>query len=149
MAGNPVYPDYTLDITNWENWGKLVKTWATGENAGPNRVNNGTLYPWPTTIADLVNQMTTAGTGGAGSAAKYLAVRFVQMSDTLLIIALPSKQDILDAEAKINGIVPPDYYTVAPFYKADCGNVELKCTYANDMRFNNERVGEYVISYCG
>jgi hypothetical protein len=148
MAGNPVYPDYSLKITNWDNWGKLVKTWATGDNASDNttRMTNGT-YPWPTTIHELKHQMEKAGAGTVP--ANFVAVQFVQMSAQLLIIALPAAPDIVAAETKIRNIQQPDYYTVARFYKDDCGGVELKCTYGQNMTFNNQRVGEYVVSYCG
>ena len=78
-------PDPTEPVNmvpvNYENWGKLVKTWATGEDY----VKNGHPYAVPTSLAEVKHQLRTAQTGLVlPERIKHLQV-VVGRSDTLLL----------------------------------------------------------------
>ena len=152
MAGKPWYPDYVLNMKNkttaqWQLWGQLVKTWATGEN----RLGDGKSYPWPTTPAALQTQLENAGVAAANDGtvpAKVLAVTVVQMSEQHIIISLPSKHDILRTEKEIAKIKNPDWYALPDYYDCTCPQTP-KVPNGQEQSFNDMRVGEYVISFCG
>jgi hypothetical protein len=130
---------YRLAITDWEAWGKLVKTWATQQNrldpAAP-------PLPWPTSPQELQQQMSIAGAGSVP--AEIQSVQVTQMTEQALVLYLPPKADVLQAEADIR--MGP--YPLPPFYDKDCDRgVTVKSN--SKMKFSDARVGEYVISYCG
>jgi hypothetical protein len=139
----------TWTTTQWETWGKLVKTWATASPA-----YLGVTYPWPTSVAELQQQLWAAGVVPPGTVIvrpSTLAVTVLQMSDQHLLIVLPSQKNIQEAETLIGGIHAPDYYGLPPFYHHYLAHVpiSLEVKPHDYLPFNNCRVGEYVISYCG
>jgi hypothetical protein len=138
-SGNSQQLQYRLAITNWEAWGKLVKSWATSQN----RLNpSAPPLPWPTTPQELQQQMDMAGAGSVP--AEIESVYVTQMTEQKLVLNLPPKDDVLQAEADIK----TGPYPLPPFYDKDCDrgvSVKNSCK----MKFSDARVGEYVISYCG
>src|SRR5205807_5660144 len=85
-------------LENWENWGKLVKTWATGSN----HFNDGNSWPIPKTKAELNDQLKRAQVA-MDIPDRFTKVRVDQdlMTDATLVIRLPAKELIEDAEARL------------------------------------------------
>lgn len=52
-------PMERVAVGNFENWGKLVKTWATGDDY----VRDGYAYALPTTLDEFKMQVARAKTG--------------------------------------------------------------------------------------
>ena len=50
-------PIERITVGSYEQWGKLVKTWATGKDY----IRNGQQYPKPSSIAELKQQCAWAG----------------------------------------------------------------------------------------
>ena len=138
----------------WEKWGKLVKTWATGDTkylGGP--VGK---FPWPTSPKQLQQQLVKAGVvpPTPRTVPKHvLGVTVLQMSDRHIYIVLPSAEDIKEAEDLMGDIVKQgDYYALPKFYETllkGPATPPLRVKPGKEMQFDNCRTGEYVISYCG
>ena len=126
-----------LNITDWERWGKLVKTWATGSNT---YLQDGHSYPVPQSLQELKDQMARAQAGTVPG--NITSVQFVHSEDdTTLVIYLPPAKAITDAEADLRG---SGVYPLPPFY-SDHG---VNPTITDLEKFNAERIGEYTINYC-
>jgi hypothetical protein len=152
-----IFPQYLLKLNpandaQWQLWGKLVKTWATGENRLGDGNNVGETYYWPTSREDLEDQMVTAGICAKGDGTvpdAILAVTVNQMTNLHLVINLPSKNDVLKAEKDLPKAGSGNVYTVPDFYETACGNI-IQCQGGQPTTdLNDARVGEYVISFCG
>lgn len=93
-----IFPQYLLkldpaNVPQWRLWGRLVETWATGENRLDDGNDARATYYWPTTPAELEEQMVTAGICVKGDRTvpdTILAVTVNQMTDLHLVINLPS-----------------------------------------------------------
>jgi hypothetical protein len=128
-----------LNITDFERWGKLVKTWATGSNT---YLQDGYSYPVPQTLHELKDQMARAQAGTVPD--NIQSVRFVPSNDdTALIIYLPPATAITEAEAMLR---KTGVYPLPPFYKEAWQEKDPSIT---DLeKFNAQRIGEYTINYC-
>jgi hypothetical protein len=151
-----IFPLYLLkldpsDDAKWLLWGKLVKTWATGENRLGDGKKVSETYYWPTSREELEEQMVTAGICRKGDGTvpdTILAVTVNQMTDPHLVINLPSKHDVVRAEKNLPKAGSGNVYTIPDFYESACGN-PIQCPAGQPaIDFNDCMVGEYVISYC-
>jgi hypothetical protein len=127
-------------IENFEIWGKLIKTWATGTDY----LHDGNFYPVPRTRAEFREQINDSGAGDIPE--EILSVQFVQMNKETLLVVLPGKEDIERMEQEIAS----GPYTLPDFYTEACGT---RLTISDEldvkMKFSAERLGEHAINHCG
>jgi hypothetical protein len=129
-----------INIKNFEKWGKLIKTWATGTDY----LHDGNFYPMPRTRAEFREQMNDSGAGDIPE--ETLSVQFMQVNKETLLVVLPRKEDIESVEQEIaNGP-----YKLPEFYAEACGTpLNVIDTLDAKMKFSAERLGEYTINNCG
>jgi hypothetical protein len=150
----------SLNIANAENWGKLVKSWATGNNYFDPGQPAPTL---PHDIDELMQQCRTYECGAElADWVKGLAV--VQYSAETLALRLPPKSMIERSEAALRqangggqagqgpqpglpeleqGAYPlPEFYTDFLRIRPD------QRTLADLEAFHHARIGEYTVNSC-
>jgi hypothetical protein len=126
---------------NYENWGKLVKTWATGEDY----LQNGHEYPVPRTLDELKRQLKAAHTGLVlPKRMQHLEV-VVGRSDTFLLRLPPP--DLIEAAEK--HLAEKDY-TLPAFYNDLYEGAVPKPVQDKEARlkFHAQRIGDYSIANC-
>ena len=129
-----------VTITNFERWGNLVKTWATGRNY----LADGNSYPVPETVDQLLTQLALAQVG-ATVPTRFKSVHFLSADQETLVIRLPPKEMIEDSEAQFEaGAV----YALPPFYKRVFNNTDPNIPDAEKLKFHAERIGDYTIRTC-
>jgi hypothetical protein len=138
--------EITDELPNWENWGKLIKTWATGTN----RFNDGNDWSPPKSLAELQSQLKRAQVT-MHIPDRFKNVRFEQdlMIDDTLVIRLPAKELIEEAEARLGAASGKIHYPLPVFYdpvwamqgRADFPADEI-------LRIHSRRIGEYTIRNC-
>ena len=138
----PIDPIEPVNMTpvNYENWGKLVKTWATGEDY----IQNGHKYPVPRTLDEVKRQLRAANTGlELPARIQHLQV-VVGRSDTLLL-RLPPPDLVKASEKRLE----TKDYSLPPFYNDHYGTAapELPDKTAR-MKFHAQRIGDYSIANC-
>jgi hypothetical protein len=122
-------------------WGKLVKSWATGQSyspvAGP--------APVPRTLAELHQQCQAIGLAITfPPAQKGLAV--VQYSSDVVVLKLPPKDMVLATEAALGQ--PGATYPIPAFYDAFYGH-QVNVPANRLLDFHAARIGDYSIRNCG
>jgi hypothetical protein len=132
---------------NWAQWGKLVKTWATGTNY----LDDGNSYPLPGSLKEFHAQLAQAKV--AMTIPDWVAtVQFVQGDDATLVVRLPPAQMIQDSEAELHALSKsatnaqyplPIFYDVAWHFQS-----RIFMADAMLMRFHCQRIGEYTINNC-
>src|SRR4051812_46828551 len=133
-----------ISVSDYEIWGKLIKTWATGID----RINNGKNYlPPPATIADLKQQCAWAGMV-ITIPARYEAnpVRFAQADENTVLIRLPPAVLIKDSEDVLKQ--PGGNYPIPGFYKTIFQNVNPIIADADKLKVHAERIGDYSMAAC-
>jgi hypothetical protein len=137
---DPTEPVNMLPV-NYENWGKLVKTWATGEDY----LKNGHHYAVPTTLDEVKHQLRTAQTGLVlPERIQHLQV-VVGRSDTLLLRLPPpdlvkaSEQRLATEDYSLPGFYNEHYDGQAPTPLPDK---------AARLTFHAQRIGDYSIANC-
>jgi hypothetical protein len=142
---------------NHENWGRLLKTWVTGDDYFAAPRPNGTLppagdkYPRPTTVAELIEVATKAQAFNRDALAETIThVKLVQIEpdpDGTLVIRLPTKAMIRDVEHDLkksgNEYGLPKFY--ADMVEADPDKPKAV---EDKLRFHTARIGEYTIQNC-
>jgi hypothetical protein len=148
-------------LVNWEKWGKLVKTWATGRNY----FKDGQDYSLPASltmsIADFKNMLDKAGRGDPDQASirmtippNITTVKFVQGDDNTLVIRIPPKAMVEDSEQILQGLVdaqhPVARYPLPIFYVQawNPGAEQLSLDPDSLMTMHCQRIGEYTINLC-
>lgn len=127
-------------IKDFEKWGKLVKTWATGRNY----FDDGNHYPVPLSLNEFNAQLKTAGVE-ARIPERIKAVQFVQANLETLLIRLPPGDAIRDSEEQFE--YGTSYFLPA-FYSRVFGNHQPYIPDADKLKFHAERIGDYTISNC-
>ena len=132
----------TIEISDEILWGKLVKSWATGENY----VNPGQpAIPLPRNLTELHKQTTAIGlTVRLPSSNTGLA--FVQYSSEVATIKLPPKDMIEGTEAVLtqqNGT-----YEIPKFYDDFYAKTLQISDVEQRMNFHAARIGDYAIRNC-
>ena len=136
----------SITVESFLNWGKLVKTWATGrsyfENASPPITID--KLPVPSTIDELKAQTLLVG-AGVTIPANVVGLAIVQYTPDTMVIRLPPKARIEAAEKILSepGTTP---YALPDFY-ADFINRPLNLKERFDMHAC--RIGDYTMSMCG
>jgi len=129
--------DYVM-ITNWLEWGKLVRTWASGVNQFDHGYSaTNPVPPIPTSLDDFNRQCAWANVGMV-LPTQVKAVQFIQSSDDAVLVRLPARaMASLTVDA---AYAPPqfyaDYLTPSPPKPFDAD-------------FRTCRIGDYSISQCG
>jgi hypothetical protein len=136
-------PDLFM-VQNYEIWGTLVQSWATGNNY----FNDGKSYaPNFTKIADFTATLDSVG-AGAVVPARYQTVQFVQSSETNLVIRLPEKRLLLEAIQDL--AQPGTIWTLPSFYITEFGahNVDPSLPPDQKEQLFAMRVGDYTVGNC-
>lgn len=147
----------SLNVNNSINWGKLVKSWATGKNYF-NAVKPAPAIPH--TVEQLV---ATANEYGCGVTVapwvKGLAV--ITYSHEVLALRLPPKDMIERSEALIRGepdafappgsepaAFKPSDYPIPDFYSDFTKIKPDQRTVQDALDFHHARIGEYTMNSC-
>jgi hypothetical protein len=120
-------------VSNFENWGNLIKAWARGQE------------PLPRTRAEF-EQQCQAKQVGAQFPPEMKTVQFVQCNIETLLVRLPpaSMLDAAEADLKAGGTYDfPDFYSTDAF-----GGKAASVAPAVALKFNAERIGDYTIGNC-
>lgn len=95
-----------IEITNFEAWGKLVKSWATGKNYfAPKKYKGGDSLPVPGTLQELKQQCSWANVG-IKIPERVKAVQFVQSNLETLLLRLPQPDMVRESEQAVPRQVP-------------------------------------------
>ena len=142
MSGYAAY-----GVREYANWGRLVKTWATGED----HVGDGNRYPRPTTLEEFKRQTEQANCGVVVPDG-VTKLQIVQGDRDTLVVRLPSAEMIRDIEAQISGLASQTGdapYPLPKFY-LEAWQYHPPKAFDRDglLAFNDKRVGEYTINNC-
>jgi hypothetical protein len=136
----------TITVESFLNWGKLVKTWATGKSYFENDSPPITIdkLPIPRSIDELKAQMLLVG-AGVSIPANVVGLAVVQYTPDTMVIRLPPKARIEAMEKTLSepGMIAYDL----PNFYADFGTRELNVKERFDMHAC--RIGDYTMSMCG
>jgi hypothetical protein len=133
----------TLEIGDDILWGKLVKSWATGNNYV---VENDPPFPIPRTLDELlaiarsINLTIVFPDGMVG-----LAV--IQYSPQTAVIKLPPKAMVEDTEARLRE--PNAVYPMPKFYDTFFGTTLPPLAVNQLFDLHAARIGDYSIRNCG
>lgn len=136
-------------VGNWENWGKLVKTWATGQDY----VKDGNKYPRPATLEELKQQAQTAKCDLQIPERITKLDMFQRDSDTL-VVKLPPADMIKMFETQLQqlgSVAGGAEYPLPDFYDVFWSNYDEpapKWDADTLLRIQTERIGEYTINNC-
>ncbi|SDR59903.1 hypothetical protein SAMN05444161_7212 [Rhizobiales bacterium GAS191] len=137
------------DKENWVNWGKLIKTWSTGENY----FNDGKSYPVPNTLAAFREQLKQANVKMTIPDWAQ-SVLFVQDYGQSLVVRLPPKEMVAAAEDELKALGQAKgghaAYPMPEFYGKEAFAKQPQAKFGVDelLSFHCERIGEYTINYC-
>ena len=133
-------PVERITVGSYEQWGKLVKTWATGRDY----VKNGHDYlKRPTTIDELKQQCATAGVD-AVVPDHYKYIKYCEGDVDTVVIRLPNPTMIADSEAVLE--TPGSEYRLPPFYRIVFQNAAP--VVQDKLKLHAERIGDYSMNNC-
>ena len=133
-----------MRVANWDRWGKLVKSWATGEN----RLGDGNSYPVPRTLDEFTQQCALAQVG-ANIPQNVKALAVVTYDSSTLVLRLPPKDLVEASETMLRngGAYPvPDFY--APAFGKPQGTAPQFASVDEALAFHDRRIGDYTITHC-
>jgi hypothetical protein len=164
-----------LEIGDWVNWGRLIKTWATGlnyikglvypddhpepEKVGKPVPHDGTvpaIHPYDklpfvnpaTKNAEFIAQLEGAQVG-AKNAERVKKLDFVPLLNQWhLVIKLPTVEELKTAEKLLEG---EQTYNVPAFYQTliyQGAVLNTNLTLEQKMDVHAARIGDYSISIC-
>jgi hypothetical protein len=140
-----------FEIANFEKWGKLVKTWATGVN----KLEDGNAYPLPQDNLQLFKEQCVMAQVGATVPSYVTTVLFVQAGipgeqkinaptfETLLF-RLPPKKLVEETEAELQNA----NYAIPTFYNRIFDRPGGPTSIGDKMKLHAERIGEYTMNVC-
>jgi hypothetical protein len=136
----------TITVESFLNWGKLVKTWATGrsyfeDNSPPITIDK---LPIPRTLDELKTQMALVG-AGVFIPPNVVGLAIVQYTPDTMVIRLPPKARIEAMEALLEQPGATSYNF--PDFYADFINRPLNVQERLDVHAC--RIGDYTMSMCG
>jgi hypothetical protein len=139
-------PYAAINIRNILQWGKLVKTWATGVSYFRNDTPSIPIerLPVPRSLEELLAQAELVGAGltiTPSGGIRGLSV--VQFSADTFVLRLPPKERIEAMEQALRG---GGRY---PFRDYVANFIGRDLTEAESLEAHACRVGDYTISYCG
>src|SRR5262249_38089856 len=130
-----------LRFANLERFGKLVKSWATGRNY----LNDGNAYDVPANMDEFKRQNAEAQTG-AHIPDWAKKVKFVSCEEDTILIRVPPKKLIEDAEKKLTE--EGASYPIPDMYKQIFGGLDPVIAKEQLMNFHASRIGEYTSNLC-
>lgn len=137
-----MYRYVTVDAESEENWGNLIKTWATGRSYFP-AVEISKL-PVPRSLDEIKHQCGLVGVNiTIDPSMKTLTI--IQHSPEAFTIRLPPKTMIEDAEKALReGTID---YALPHFYEVYCGDLQVGPG-EERVRLQACRIGDYSLSVC-
>lgn len=136
-----------VTVASYMAWGKLVKTWATGNSYFKHDSPPITIdqLPIPRSIEELKAQMVLVGAGALLPPDHVVGLAIVQYTPDTMVVRLPPKARIEAMEAALTdaGASPynfPVFY--ADFINRPLEPDEWKAVHAC-------RIGDYTMSMCG
>jgi hypothetical protein len=145
------------DSKSYENWGRLVKTWVTGNN----QFNDGKDYSIPATtdslrpLGSMTKEQFRTMLSNAGikmtipDGVKRFV--FVQDDDATVIVRVPPKKVVENIQGQLEGLVsaqPQASYPLPSFYTENWpGQPQLDK--GKMLTMHCQRIGEYTINTCG
>lgn len=131
-------------VENFEIWGELVETWATGDV----HPTGGTAYPRPTSIAELKTTLAKAG-AGPSIPARYKNLVFAQSTDDTLVITLPEKS-VLDSVESNMAANPRAVWALPAFFadEFDAKPVDPNLPLTKKLTLLAMRIGDYTLANC-
>lgn len=137
---DPTEPVNMIPV-NYENWGKLVKSWATGEDY----LQDGHHYPVPENLDVLRQQLRMAQTG-LELPARIQNLQVVRGRSDTLLLRLPPADLIKASEQRLE----TQDYSLPAFYGAayDGQAATPLPDRAARLQFHAQRIGDYTIANC-
>jgi hypothetical protein len=133
----------SLEISNDVLWGKLVKSWATGNNYV---VPGDPPFPIPRTLNELL-----AITQGIGLSIRFpdgmVGLAIIQYSSQTAVIKLPPKAMVEATEATLR--LPGAVYPMPKFYDEFYGKPLPAASADKLLDLHAARIGDYSIRNCG
>ncbi len=138
-----------IGISDYSQWGKLVKSWATGKNYFADEGFDP--FPVPRTLTDVQDRCKHVGVV-LTLPPSVTGLAMVEYSPEVLTIKLPPKAMVEQSETEIgndgNPYPIPDFYDdfYATFANADPLNITDG---GKRMEFHAARIGDYSVQDCG
>jgi hypothetical protein len=132
-------PIERITVGSYEQWGKLVKTWATGKDY----VKNGHKYPRPSSIDELKEQCALAAVD-AVIPDHYKYIKYAEGDVDTVVIRLPNPTMLADSEAILE--TAGSEYLLPRFYRAIFQNAPA--VIPDKLKLHAERIGDYSMSNC-
>ena len=139
-----------FSVTNYERWGLLIKTWATGLNYIGGHPDQPATAPYdklPATVAQFRNVVTQAGVGPLNDDI-LKSVSFVRLEGPgTLVIRLATPEMIRESETEL--LARPNYSLPAFYTDMFEGQpAESALSPADKMKHHANRIGDYTLSVC-
>jgi hypothetical protein len=143
-----------LTISSYASMGKLIKTWALGED----RVKNGGVYlPKPRTLDEFCRMLKDANAAQEADikawrdsfGPQFKKIKFMQTTPDTLCMRLPMKEMVVAKEAELKAgkaYSLPAFYGPG-FFSGAAQKAPSPAAAALDA--HDERVGDYSIAQCG
>ncbi|WFU16565.1 hypothetical protein [Bradyrhizobium sp. CB3481] len=132
-----------LEISDDILWGKLVKSWATGENY---ITRDRPAPPIPRTLDELLAQAAEIGLR-ISFPDGMVGLQIVQYSRQTAVIKLPPKTMVEDTEGEFEA--PDAFYPIPRFYEEFFHAPLPKMDKAMLLQLHAARIGDYSIRNCG
>ena len=147
-----------IQITNWDNWGKLVKSWTLGENRLPDLFVDGDgmpldVIPAPADIEDFKAQCDRALIG-LTLPANFTHLTVMKQTKDMLVLKLPPADLVRDSEEHLgkngNYMLPSFYSDFLQRRSEDEPKSADPFVVAQHRaaNFHTCRTGDYVIQLC-
>jgi hypothetical protein len=124
-------------------WGQLVATWTKGEPVPELSHFSAEQLKAPVVLADLVRQLDLLQIK-ASNLSKYTDLEVVREKPGVLLVRLPEKQELIDAEASLE---TGGNYRLPHFYEKFIGLLQAE-TLEQRLEFQKCRIGDYAIAGC-
>jgi hypothetical protein len=136
----------TFMVQNYEVWGKLVMTWATGVDHVKDP--NNSYLPRPTTIADFAAMLAKAGVG-ATLPARFVNLSYAQSTQDTLVVRLPEAAVLTSVETQL-AASPDAIWALPAFYQQEFGAQQMDPTLPLQHKLDllAMRIGDYTIGVC-
>ena len=133
-------------VEDLHQWGKLIKTWATGESRFLNDVPSFTAaqLPIPRSLDELKAQAAIVG-ARLTIPDHVVGLAVVQYSADTLVVRLPPKERIEAMEAALKQGANSEYLFPS-FYRNFIGQ---QLDAEERLHVHSCRIGDYTISMCG
>lgn len=140
-------PMERVEVGDFMAWGKLVKTWATGEDY----VKNGHKYPLPKDLDEFRTQVENAGCEMT-IPARIKTLSMIPGDAETLVVRLPPGEMVKESEEKIDQllkILRTSKYPLPDFYDNAWGTQpQVSMNKEMLLCFHASRLGEYTINNC-